>query len=234
VLTETLKSFGFGAKTGLGLGGEDSGLVPSKWGWGTRESIMQGYALLATPMQLCRAMSAIANGGRLVTPRLVAGSMQPGGEVMVEVSDSHDPQVVERQTALEVRRLLADVAVRGTARRVQDEIKRWNMFGKTGTAHRTIKGRYNEEHYVSTFVGGAPYEAPRLVIAVSIYDADKSIGPVPGKGHHAGIVSAPAAARMLNRALDYLDVPDSPDLPEPPAHIASQLINYVAPKLKGE
>ena len=213
VLTETLRSFGFGSKTGIGLGGEDRGLVPAKWGWGTRESIMQGYALLATPVQLCRAMAVLANGGRLVTPRLVAGSMQPGGEVMVDVSSGHDPQVIERQTAQQVRRLLADVAVRGTARRVQDEIERWNMFGKTGTAERAIKGRYNEEHYVSTFVGGAPYEAPRLVIAFSIYDADKSVGDTPGKGHHAGIVSAPAAARILNRAWITWMFPTAPIFP---------------------
>lgn len=233
VLTEILRSFGFGQKTRLGLSGEDAGLVPGKWGWGTRESIMQGYALLATPVQLCRAMSVIANGGRLVTPRLLAGTMKPGGEVAVQAGSSYEPQVIERETALQVRRLLADVAVRGTARRVQDHITRWNMFGKTGTAHRTIKGRYNQQHYVSTFVGGAPYESPRLVIVVSIYDADKNVGDTPGKGHHAGIVSAPAAARILNRALDYLDVPDSPELPEPPPEIASQLVNY-HPKRKAE
>lgn len=223
-LTEILRSFGFGQKTGIGVSGEDGGLLPAKWGWGTRESVMQGYALLSTPVQLCRAMSVIANGGRLVTPRLVAGTMKPGGELTVEVSRALDPQVVERETAQKVRRVLADVAVRGTARRAQME--RWNLFGKTGTAHRTIKGKYNEEHYVSSFVGGAPYEAPRLTIAVSIYDADKSIGPVPGKGHHGGIVSAPAAARILDRALEYLDVPESPDLPEPPPEVAPLLWQY--------
>lgn len=233
VLAEILKSFGFGSKTGIGVGGEDRGLVPAKWGWGTRESVMQGYALLATPMQLCRAMSVIANGGRLVTPRLVAGTMQPGGELTVQVAAHHDPQVIERETAQQVRRVLADVATkRGTARRA--ELERWNVFGKTGTAHRTIKGRYNEDHYVSSFVGGAPFESPRLVIAVSVYDADKSAGDTPGKGHHGGIVSAPMAARILDRALEYLDVPESPDLPEPPPHIAQQLWNYqpATPKLE--
>ena len=231
-LGEILRSFGFGSRTQIGMSGEDPGLVPAKWGWGTRESVMQGYALMATPIQLCRAMAVLANGGRLVTPRLLAGTMAPGGELTLKVGEGDNPQVVERQTANDVRRVLADVAVRGTAQKGRDEIKRWNLFGKTGTAHRTIKGKYNEEHYVSSFVGGAPYEAPRLVIAVSIYDADKNAGKVPGKGHHGGHVAAPLAGRVLNRALDYLDVPDSPELPEPPAEIAPLLWNYKPPKKK--
>jgi cell division protein FtsI/penicillin-binding protein 2 len=172
-------------------------------------------------------MAVIANGGRLVTPRLLAGPMEPGGELTVEVGEEMSPQVIERETASQVRRVLADVVVRGTGQKMLPHIERWNAFGKTGTAHRTMKGQYNQDHYVSSFVGGAPYEAPRLVIAVSIYDADKNADKnAPGKGHHGGTVSAPLAARILNRSLEYLDVPDSPDLPEPPPHIAQQLWNY--------
>ncbi len=70
---------------------------------------------------------------------------------------------------------------------------------------------------------------------MSIYDADKNADPdAPGKGHHGGIVSAPLAARILNRSLEYLAVPESPDLPEPPPEIAAQLHNYKPPKKKPE
>ncbi len=231
-LTDILKSFGLGSKTGIGVSGEGSGLLP-RWGPRDRESVMQGYALLTTPMQLCRAMAVLANGGHLVTPRLIAGTMEPGGELTVQVQNQLHPQVLERETANQVRRVLADVAVRGTARRATPFIEQWNLFGKTGTAHRTENGKYDEEHYVSSFVGGAPFEAPRLVIAVSIYDADKRVGPEPGKGHHGGIVAAPTAAKILSRSLEYLNVPASPELPEPPPHIAEHLWNYT-PKKKAD
>ena len=228
-LTDVMKSFGFGAPTGLGVGGENGGRLPPKWGWGTRESIMQGYALLATPVQLARAMSAIANDGRLVTPRLVAGHMSPGGEMTLDVSDDLAPQVIDPMVARQVRRVLADVPLRGTAKRAR--LDRWNVFGKTGTAHRAVNGHYDEEHYVSSFVGGAPAEAPRLVIAISIYDADKRRGPA-NTGHHGGFAAAPAAAKIIERSLDYFDVPDSPDLPEPPAAIVPHLWDYKPNKPK--
>src|SRR5690606_14479204 len=199
----------------LGVSGEGSGLLP-RWGPRDKESVMQGYALLATPMQLCRAMAVLAHGGQLVTPRLIAGTLEPGGELTRHEHNQLHPHVLERETANQVRRVLADVAVRCTARRATPFVERWNLFGKTGTAHRTEDGKYDDEHYVSSFVGGAPFEAPRLVIAVSIYDADKDVGPEPGKGHHGGIVAAPTAAKILSRSLEYLNVPDSPELPEPP------------------
>ena len=78
----------------------------------------------------------------------------------------------------------------------------------------------------SSFMGGAPAENPRLIVMMVIHEPDKSLG------HYGGDVSAPAAARILERSLAYLEVPSSPDLPPPPPEIASVLWNYNA-KLYG-
>lgn len=223
-LHDIYTSFGFGTETDLGINGENPGDIPTKWGWGDKESAMFGYAVLVTPIQLCRGMAVLANGGRLVTPRLVAGYVAPGGEFEIKVSPDLQHEVIKPEVAQAVRRVLADGPVRGTSKRAQ--LERWNLFGKTATAHRFVDGKQSDNHYVSSFLGGGPYEAPRLVIEVSIFDADKQKGPSPGFGHHGGVVAAPTASRILERVFEYLGVPDSPELPPAPPHIASKLHEY--------
>jgi cell division protein FtsI/penicillin-binding protein 2 len=130
--------------------------------------------------------------------------------------------VVDPITAAEVKRVLADVLVRGTATKARS--KTWNFIGKTGTAHVSRGGHYDEETYTSSFIGAAPYENPRVAIAFILHEPDRD------KGHYGGLVSAPSAARVLERTLAYLQVPASPDLPPPPAKIASVLYSF-DPKL---
>lgn len=223
-LRDLYTSFGFGSETGLGINGENPGDIPSKWGWGDKESAMFGYAVLVTPIQLCRGMAVLANGGRLVTPRLIAGRVAPGGEFEVEVSPDLQQEVIRPEVAQAVRRVLADGPIRGTSKRAR--LDRWNLFGKTATAHRFVNGKQSDNSYVSSFLGGGPYESPRLVIGVSIFNATKDWGENAPFGHHGGVVAAPTASRILERAFEYLGVPDSPKLPPAPPHIAAKLHEY--------
>ena len=131
------------------------------------------------------------------------------------------PQVVDPTTAMLVRRILCDVPIRGTASAGRDPKTKvrsdvWNIFGKTGTAHISVGGHYSESKLNSSFIGAAPAENPRLVIVMAIHEPDKALG------HYGGVVSAPAAGRVLERALAYLQVPASPDLPLPPPPSAEQ------------
>ncbi|GIW75530.1 MAG: penicillin-binding protein [Phycisphaerae bacterium] len=210
-LYSALTSFKFGQKTGIELPGEDSGLVNplKRWNRFSTESIAQGYEMRVTPLQLARAMTVFANGGRLVDPRIVKGTVTDDGRVepTARVAFSQFPQVTDPATSDQMRRILCDVLVRGTAQRARSS--KYNFFGKTGTAHSAVNGSYNESNYTSSFVGGGPYENPRLVVAVVIHDPDKSLA------HYGGTVAAPAAGKILERALTYLQVPASPDLPLP-------------------
>lgn len=221
-----LASWRFGQPTGIELGGEDGGLLrpASQWSNADLVSAVQGYSITVTPLQLARAMCAYANGGRLVSPYIVQGVLDEKGNVVSRrpASSLKDmPEVIDPITAATVKRILADVPVRGTATKARSRI--WNIFGKTGTAHFIKPGQtYNDQSYTSSFIGGAPYENPRLVIVMVVHEAD------PAKGHYGGLVSAPAAARALERALAYLQVPASPDLPPPPPNIANVLYAFDA------
>jgi cell division protein FtsI/penicillin-binding protein 2 len=106
------------------------------------------------------------------------------------------------------------VLTEGTARGAKSSLYR--MFGKTGTAQLPKpagqgKGYY-DDRYVSSFVVGAPFEQPRLVVLVVIDDPDRRIK------HFGGSVAGPAARDIMEGALQYLGVaPDQPDAPKPVA-----------------
>jgi cell division protein FtsI/penicillin-binding protein 2 len=176
---------------------------------------------MVTPMQLARAFCAYANGGHLVSPRVIKGSLTPSGKVATRAEVTSlplTPQVIDPTTAMEVRRVLCDTLVRGTATRARSKI--WNIFGKTGTALVSSGGSYSDAKYTSSFMSGAPFEDPRLVVVMIIHEPDKELA------HYGGTVAAPGAARLIERALAYLQVPPSPDLPLPPPQVASVLHNY--------
>lgn len=221
-LHEALASFGFGRPTGIDLPGEAMGLLNPlrRWSRYSPDSLCQGYELLVTPIQLARAEAALVNGGRLVTPRVVRGVFD--GDAVAPPAGLADqalhPQPISAAMSVQMVRILADTPVRGTAQKAR--MRHWNLFGKTGTAHVTKGGAYDEEHYTATFVGGAPAENPRLVVVLAVHEPDRSIS------HFAGIVAAPAASRVLQRALAYLEAPPSPALPLPPPEIAASLYGF--------
>ncbi len=227
-LFKALNSWDFGKPTGIELPGENGGrLGPvSKWKEVDTESVSQGYAVMVTPMQLARGFCAYANGGRLVQPHLIKGVLDAEGNVVSRVQRTKLdmlPEVIDPLTAAEMKRILADVPIRGTAEGTGTRSLVWNIFGKTGTSHISEgKAGYSTTRFNSSFIGGAPAENPRLVIAFIVHEPDKA------KAHYGGWVAGPGASRVLQRALAYLQVPASPDLPLPPPAIANVLANYDA------
>ena len=222
-LHRALTTFGFGRLTGIDLPGEHPGRINALKHWNkySTDSIAQGYELMITPIQLARAFCAYANGGRLVDPRLIKGFLDAEGNIVSKTepkSLKFYPQAIDLYTAAGMRRIMADTVVRGTASRARSAT--WNLFGKTGTSHVAKDGNYQDAKLNSSFVGGAPAESPRLIIALIIHEPDKTVA------HYGGTVSAPAAGRILERSLAYLQVPKSPDLQPPPAEIAKVLWNY--------
>ena len=173
---------------------------------------------------MARAFCGYANGGKLVTPRLIKGFVDPDGTVE-KVGDNRTfeelPRVIDPDAAAEVRRILTDVPIRGTAEGSGTRSMVWNIFGKTGTAHISEgKAGYSLTKFNSSFIAGAPAENPRLVIAFIIHEPDKS------KGHYGGNVAGPGASRVIQRSLEYLQVPGSPDVPLPPPDVAAVLHGY--------
>ena len=223
-LYEALSGWGFGRPTGIELPGEDGGRVKPlrQWTKYSTESVSQGYEVMVTPLQLCRGFAAYANGGRLVQPTIVKGTLDADGNLVPNRPPAEAdamPAVLDPVTALEVRRVLCDVVVRGTATKARSDT--WNVFGKTGTAHISLgRGGYSADKYTSSFICGAPAEDPRLVAAFIVHEPDKDIA------HYGGAVAGPGAVKMLERSLAYLQVPPSPELKPPPEGIAKSLYQF--------
>jgi cell division protein FtsI/penicillin-binding protein 2 len=221
-LHQAITSFGFGSRTGIDLPGENTGKVNPlrKWNHFSTESVAQGYEVMVTPLQIARAFCAIANGGRMVTPRVVLGTVDPQGDVATRQAPpdfNSLPQVIDSETAATMRRILCDVVIRGTAKGVRSKV--WNISSKTGTAHIAEGHGYSETRFNSSFIACAPYENPRLVVAFIIHDPQTSV-------HFGGLVAGPGACRFIERALTYLGVPSSPELPLPTAQQASVIFDY--------
>ncbi|MGZ0162517.1 MAG: peptidoglycan D,D-transpeptidase FtsI family protein [Planctomycetales bacterium] len=210
----TLK-FGFGRPTGIDLPGELSGILrPLKqWNGYSTGSIPMGHELAVTPLQLITAQAALANGGRLITPRILKG-------VQGERSDSarafqislEDPSLAEPATIVrptvsaEVARWVIEepmtqVVSRGTGRNAK--IPGYSVFGKTGTAQKMDPetGGYSKTLHSSSFICGAPARNPRVIVLVVVDE------PQSGSTHYGGTIAAPAAAKILSRSLMYLRVP---------------------------
>ncbi|HEX4794673.1 MAG TPA: penicillin-binding protein 2, partial [Humisphaera sp.] len=168
-LYRALRTFDFGKPTGIELPGEDPGRVNplAKWQKTSTESVAQGYELMVTPIQICRAFCAYGNGGRLVRPTLIRGVLDADGHLVARakpVSLRDLPQVIDPQVAAQMRRIMSDVVVRGTATAARSDT--WNLFGKTGTAHISEGKRgYSLTRFNSSFICGAPLENPKLVVA---------------------------------------------------------------------
>ncbi len=199
-------AFGFGQMTGSILPGESPGIVRplGQWTKGTLTSASFGYGVAVTPLQLARALCAIANGGWLPTPQIVkAVEVQPGRlETWAQIAGP--PvwlKIIPRWVAAEVRLAMEQVMVRGTGQYAISP--RYRLFGKTGTANLALANRYgyHAHEYNATFIAGGPVPAPRLVCVVAVH------APNPQLGHYGGTVAGPACSRILTGALRYLQIP---------------------------
>ena len=189
--------YGFGTRTGVELPGEETGVAlrPSEYSGSSMGNLPIGQGELVTPMQMVTAYSAIANGGILRQPHIIAavnGRSQP---------EPAGHRVISETTAAELRTMLKGVlAPGGTASEVS--IPGYQLAGKTGTASKIdpATGEYSETAYVASFIGFAPASDPKLLCAV-VVDEPQS-GSIYG-----GTVAAPAFGQIMSFALPYLRIP---------------------------
>jgi cell division protein FtsI (penicillin-binding protein 3) len=189
-----VRRFGFGAKTGVDLPGEQSGIVLHWWQYSgsSMANLPFGQGESVTPMQMVAAYSAIANGGVLRPPHIVESV---GGK---DTPPAPGRRIITSTTASELRDMLRGVfADGGTASGAQ--IDGYDMAGKTGTANIAIDGHYSDSAYVASFIGMVPTDAPRLVVAVVVNQPQGSI--------FGGSVAAPAFRQIVGWAVPYLGLP---------------------------
>ena len=214
-----LQRFGFGARTGIELPGEQVGMLrdPSRWRDIDLAHMAFGYGLTVTPIQIAAALAAIGNHGVYHPPRIVDEVVDGDGNVLYRPS-APARQVVSAKTADEMLDILATVfdkgKFNGTASTI--DVPGFKCAGKTGTARKydPQTHHYSESHYLGSFAGLAPYHHPRLVILAMIDD--------PSDGHYYGAtVAGPVFAAVASQALRYLGVPGDAPIPPAPASPAA-------------
>ena len=189
-LWNTMTRFGLGSLTASGFPGESAGLLThySHWRPISQATLAYGYGVSVTPLQLAQAYAVLADDGLMHPVSLVALDTPEEGR-----------QVLSRQTAIAVRRMLEHVVQPGGTGTKAD-VAGYHVAGKTGTAWKFAAGGYSEDKYISIFAGLAPATDPRLVTVVVI---DEPSGGL----YYGSDVAAPVFADVMTESLRLLAIP---------------------------
>lgn len=196
---DTMRRFGFGDPTQLGLPGENPGIVPAIESWSATSlpTIAFGHGIATTPIAMARAYCAIANGGLLMRPRILSAIYDGDGTLVYRYSGEVERRAISAKTAALLRRFLRAVVVRGTGNPTA-RVAGYTTAGKTGTAQVAENGAYMPGEYIGSFIGYVPAETPRYVILVKIARPRGSI--------YGGVVAAPAFAEIAKLAMMHAGV----------------------------
>jgi cell division protein FtsI (penicillin-binding protein 3) len=204
------RRFGFGEPTGLPIPGEASGVLRPKgrpWFEVETANASFGQGISVTAVQLGVAMTAIANGGKLLEPILVKRIADARGNVVKEWAPQTRREAVPPSVAKTVSEMLTAVVEDGGTG-VEAALPGFRVAGKTATAQKVdpATGKYSEDKYTASFVGFVPASSPRLVIAVVLDE--------PMIGHYGGDLAGPVFRRVAEASLRYLGVPPSNTSPK--------------------
>src|SRR3954462_14381509 len=192
---ETFRDLGFGMALGVPLPAEAPGTLrePREWSKQTSASILMGYEIAVTPLQLVTAYSAIANGGELLEPHLVKEIRSLDGKVLYRAEPRQIRRVMSGEVARTVQEMLLAVVQEGPATKA--DLQTFDVAGKSGTARRTSgSAGYTLGNYTASFVGLFPGNDPQYVVLVKL-DSPKG-------GHYAGgDIAAPVTRIVLRAAL---------------------------------
>ena len=195
--------FGYGQRTGVDLPGETPGIVRPQRTWtcsdlGTN-AIGQGVAV--SVLQMARVYASVANGGLLVQPTLLRGTVDERGDY--HATERPTPKRVLSVRTTQTLTTILEGVVREGGTGTRAALDDWTVAGKTGTAQvpNPNGGGYLPGAHVASFMGYAPAEDPRVVVAVVL---DR-----PAKGIYGGTVAAPVFREVAGYALRHMEVPPS-------------------------
>ena len=196
---ENFRDFGFGAPTGVTLPAESQGILrePKTWSKQTPASVLMGYEIAVTPMQLVTAYSSIANGGDLLEPHIVKEIRAANGDVLYKAEKRVVRHVISPDIARVIRQMLLGVVEGGTATKA--DLQTFEVAGKSGTARRVENGQgYGVKDYTASFVGLFPGDDPQYVVLVKV-DSPQGIH------YGGGEIAAPITNVVLRAALAARD-----------------------------
>ncbi len=223
---EMLRDAGFGTPTAVDLPAESPGLVrdPTRWTPQSAASVVMGYEVSVTPLQMVTAYSAIANGGELLEPHIVKQIRAADGTVRYDAQRHVVRRIMTPQVATEIRAMLRDVVAGGTSTKA--DLATLDVAGKSGTALRNAHGRYIAGSYTASFVGLFPDDKPQFVILVKLDNPQMGFyGGVVAGGVTNVVLRAALAAR--DAALDRVELASSVHAPRPDTTAAGRAADRV-------
>lgn len=198
-----LRRFGLGERTGIELEGETRSALqePDKWNITTVATTSFGQGVALTPLQSLNAINAIANGGLLPQPYIVAAKQPSGGERSV-TQPITVRQVVSASTAADISAMMVSVIENGVAQLAK--VKGYYLAGKTGTAQvPDDQGTYSADQKIITFVGFGPVSNPRFSIMIKLDN--------PSGLSFASGTAAPMFRHIATKLLNYYQIPPDYD-----------------------
>ena len=204
-----IRAFGFGSQTGIELPGETRGLAKphARWTKSSIGSIAMGQEVGVSSVQLVSMISTIANDGKYIPPRIIAGMIAPRSlptPQTVMFKPGEPRRVVSSLTAVQMKKILEDTVLFGTGKKAI--LDGYTSAGKTGTAQKIDPktGRYSPWAHIASFAGFAPVNKPAITVSVMLDS--------PRGAHHGGDVAAPVFGRVAQQILAYMNVPHDADV----------------------
>jgi stage V sporulation protein D (sporulation-specific penicillin-binding protein) len=221
---EYFEAFGLTEKTGIDLPGEEIGIAHKVEEMGPVELAVSsfGQTFKVTPLQMITAISAVANGGKLMKPYIVKSVASADGIVQKTTAPVVRRQAISENTSDTLCRLLEQVVSSGTGRNAY--VAGYRVAGKTGTSEKT--DLYDEQgnklnEVIASFCGFAPADDPQIAILV-LLDQPHSFS------NFGGQIAAPLVADILEDVLPYLGIE--------PIYTETELANLsvITPDLKAK
>lgn len=191
-----LEKFGLLRRTGIDLQGEAKSifLAEEKVGPVELATISFGQRFEITPIQMITAVSAIANGGEYVVPRIVKAIVDSKTGEVKNIEVKKGERAISKETSEKVLSMMKTVVDEGTGKNAK--VEGYSIGGKTGTSEDGV----NTGKYVTSFVGVSPIEDPQVVVLITLYN------PTGEGGHQGGGVAAPVGGQILGEVLPYLEI----------------------------
>ena len=189
------------AKTGIDLAGEAGTIIHKQENVGAVElaTMSFGQSFQITPVQMLRAVSAIVNGGRLVTPHFGLYTGSSDGSVVNEFAYSTQDEAISSQTSETMKKILEGVVSEGGGTKAY--IDGYSIGGKTATSQKLPRG---SGKYISSFIGFAPADNPQ-VIAMCLIDEPTGV-------YYGGTIAAPVVKTLYENILPYIGIERSVQL----------------------
>lgn len=191
-----IEKFGFGARTDIDLQEESTGNIRSKEEWRPIDlaTASFGQGLAVTPIQMVQAVGAIANSGKLISPKVVEKILENGKEKILKAERIE--QVISTKVATQITEMMVNAVESGEAKAFKP--KGYRIAGKTGTAQIPVSGHYDPNKTIASFVGFAPADDPRFVMLVRFTE--------PSSSQFGSETAAPTFFSTATEILRYMGV----------------------------